>query len=414
MESFQSGETPGRTTLCESIDATRLSSVASSNGDHFAITDQTTAQKSSSIQIDWRIRKYEVVLLMYAVVCVPLISGKLPFSPELAGYFFLRVFTYTAAVYAIACIIIAGRFIRWWLTRTSGASELHSKLRLFVPYFTVNFLLLTLRRGTAILGVLYLFLHLKHVILFIHFNNFDLTFWNLDRTIHFGIQPNIWLLERYGSNFDFATLFDQVYKWYFKYLILVSIFFLLEIRGRELTEKFFLAYTLLWGIGGLSYLIMPTDGPCYAILGPHSVPKEEQQHVFSFPVTSEVPASYVKAYNDSRIWIAKVYQEKLWHHRHRFLAGKELPGDFYGIAAMPSLHVAAVTMVAIFLFTASPPAGFFAIIFAVMVFIGSVFLQWHYAIDGYVGILLAISVSWVSLKWGGSCWSKKSAHLVSD
>ena len=56
---------------------------------------------------------------------------------------------------------------------------------------------------------------------------------------------------------------------------------------------------------------------------------------------------------------------------------------------MPSLHTAAVTMIAYYLARLSPWAGLVGIAYAVLIAIGAVFLQWHYAIDGYMGMVLA-------------------------
>ena len=41
-------------------------------------------------------------------------------------------------------------------------------------------------------------------------------------------------------------------------------------------------------------------------------------------------------------------------------------------------------------------AGILASIFAGVIFIGSVHLGWHYAVDGYVGFALALAVWWAS------------------
>src|SRR5690606_36313600 len=119
------------------------------------------------------------------------------------------------------------------------------------------------------------------------------------------------------------------------------------------------------------------------------IPAAAQRWVFPYPIATDVPASYAETFRQAKIWLAKNYQHALWATRWRFLYQNDPPDLFYGVAAMPSLHTAAVTMLAYYLARLSPWAGLFAIAYAVLIAIGSVFLQWHYAIDGYVGIALA-------------------------
>ena len=145
---------------------------------------------------------------------------------------------------------------------------------------------------------------------------------------------------------------------------------------------------------------MPADGPCYAILGEHVIASEEMSHIFPFPVVDEIPASYVQMFKESPIPSAKYLQGNLWSHRWSFLKGASLPYIFYGIAAMPSLHVAAVTMMACFLFSLTFFAGIMGSIFALTTFVASIFLQWHYAVDGYVGFALGWGVYLLSRKIG--------------
>ncbi len=366
------------------------------------------ATLSPFLHVDWAIKKYEVVCILFAITVAVLVSlTPLPFSHILANYFILRLQKFVVLVYALSLVVI---FVKAQIYKSKHKinpfRNEQALLEVVQPYFTPNFFINTVRRGVAILTVIYFFLHLKHVVFFLHSANYDLLFWNLDRLVHFGVQPNIYLMERFGTNDELAITIDWIYSFaYFKYIIYAAVFFLLELRGRELTEKFFLAYTLLWSLGGLSYLIMPADGPCYALLGRHSVPHEAQVHVVQFPVTSDIPKTYEKSYNASKVWLAKNKQEDLWSHRKAFLVEHKLPNMFYGIAAMPSLHVAAVFMVMVFFFCVSPYLGLFGLCAVGVMWFGSVFLQWHYAIDGYAGMALSSLVCFISLKWGGTQWN---------
>ncbi|MER9761769.1 phosphatase PAP2 family protein [Mesorhizobium sp. M0138] len=59
-----------------------------------------------------------------------------------------------------------------------------------------------------------------------------------------------------------------------------------------------------------------------------------------------------------------------------------------GISAMPSFHVAVVTLNALLLSSINRTAGIFAWLYVAAIMFGSVYFGWHYAIDGYVSIIL--------------------------
>lgn len=66
-----------------------------------------------------------------------------------------------------------------------------------------------------------------------------------------------------------------------------------------------------------------------------------------------------------------------------------------GISVMPSLHVALATLNAYFLSSLNRWLGVLGWIFAALIMYGSVYTGWHYAVDGYVSIIV-VSVIW----WG--------------
>ena len=78
-----------------------------------------------------------------------------------------------------------------------------------------------------------------------------------------------------------------------------------------------------------------------------------------------------------------VSQRYLWliHENH-------LQGLGGGISAFPSVHVALVTMNALFVIERSRFWGILAFGYVAFVLASSVYLGWHYAIDGYASIVL--------------------------
>lgn len=67
-----------------------------------------------------------------------------------------------------------------------------------------------------------------------------------------------------------------------------------------------------------------------------------------------------------------------------------------GISAMPSMHVAMASLFAIGGFQRSRGLGAIFSVYAVMIWIASVHLGWHYALDGVVGTGMMLALWWLS------------------
>ena len=84
-------------------------------------------------------------------------------------------------------------------------------------------------------------------------------------------------------------------------------------------------------------------------------------------------------------------QEALWQ---AYLAN----GGNAAISAMPSMHVATSVLMAFYAFRHSKALGWLMSIFAFLIMVGSVHLGWHYAVDGYLGALIAWACWWAGLR----------------
>jgi hypothetical protein len=82
---------------------------------------------------------------------------------------------------------------------------------------------------------------------------------------------------------------------------------------------------------------------------------------------------------------AVVYQRYLWS-----LHESGATGLGSGISAFPSVHVGLITLNALFIKDISPKAGAVAFAYVAFVMASSVFLGWHYAVDGYASLLVVV------------------------
>jgi len=92
------------------------------------------------------------------------------------------------------------------------------------------------------------------------------------------------------------------------------------------------------------------------------------------------------------IWAVPT-QDLLWQSH---LAGR---GEVEGVSAMPSMHVA-TTILFILLGFASGKRwlGWALVAFSASIFLGSIALAWHYAVDGYLGAAIALACWWMAGK----------------
>ncbi|MNI64247.1 PAP2 superfamily protein [compost metagenome] len=83
---------------------------------------------------------------------------------------------------------------------------------------------------------------------------------------------------------------------------------------------------------------------------------------------------------------AAEYQTYLWALHESGSAGF---GS--GISAFPSIHVGLITLNALFLNGYSRRLGVVAFAYVAFIQISSVYLGWHYAIDGYVSMTVVVA-----------------------
>lgn len=194
---------------------------------------------------------------------------------------------------------------------------------------------------------------------------YDTELMQVDAWLHLGYSP-VELCRTLTASPVVARSIDVLYVAWYALKLPVILFFLLH-PSPERRWHFFTVYFLVWMIGGGLAILVPSLGPIY-------VRPESFAHV-------DMPT-------------ARTLQEYLWQHYEQLVSTPQSHRSllYDGVAAFPSLHVAIAALNAIALWGSSRTLGSVLAAYAVVIQIGSVALGWHYAVDGYVGILLAVGL----------------------
>jgi len=222
--------------------------------------------------------------------------------------------------------------------------------------------------------------------------SWDMNLAELDKALHFGLHPWQILQPLLGTplvTFAFNVIYNA---WFF---ILAGFFVWIGfMRGNPAFRmQYLLASILCWGIGGNALaILLSSAGPCY--FEPLGLQPNPYAPLMDY--LHEVNQSY-------SIW-ALATQDMLW---------KGYLGENMGvnmISAMPSMHIATSTLFALVAYRASQRLGLVMSLYALLIFLGSVHLGWHFAIDGYFGAL----IGWASWHVAGRMIAWDRARIDND
>jgi membrane-associated phospholipid phosphatase len=194
---------------------------------------------------------------------------------------------------------------------------------------------------------------------------------DIDIAIHGGAPWTWW-----QPSDRMLAVIDGLYAAWF--LMLVAFVSWVSWSGhRVLRARALVSAALLWIFAGtVAAWLLSSAGPCY----------------YARVADGPNPYSELAARIDGMQLFANGAQRRLWAWR---MDGTY--GATSGISAMPSMHVAMAVLVAIVAWRRWKPLGVVCWLYAGAIQVGSVVLAWHYAVDGYVGALLA-ALCWYAAK----------------
>jgi hypothetical protein len=299
-----------------------------------------------------------------------------PYTNLLRAYLLL-------GVYFAICLGFSGA--AWGLYRLrvgSGAAPFRFRQRLLLAIPVLAFWPITISS----------FSYLKSVMPLVHPFEWDPFFHQLDLTLHFGAAPWEWLAPLL-NHMPVTLLLSGGYLLWFLVVQMVLTAQCMSARNPRLRMQFILTQLLTWTlVGNLAATLLSSAGPCYYAL----VVGGDDPYAPLFAYLRE--ASAAMRFNlfgtmvDLPLSSLRL-QDMLWQ--------SHVQGDFgfaKGISAAPSMHIASTWIVTRFCFAAGRRAAILGSLFLLVIFLGSIHLGWHYAVDGYIAVLLAWAI-WRAVDW---------------
>lgn len=202
-----------------------------------------------------------------------------------------------------------------------------------------------------------------------------------DRALFLGRDP--WTLFDWLNTMPMAIFYHR--GWFA--LMIVTLLVVVSRRASQHKSALMLTYFLLWTIvGPLIHVLLPAAGPVFAArLG--------YGNAFA---AIPLPEEMVRM------------TDYLWdcYTGARFGAGS-------GISAMPSLHIATTAWMVIAIRAVAPRWTWAVALPGALIFLLSISLGWHYAVDGIVGAAAALGCYRASLRYFASR-STSPEHLIAE
>jgi len=234
--------------------------------------------------------------------------------------------------------------------------------------------------GFAVLAVfMAAFLHNKMLIPEISPFAWDETFARWDKALFGGYHPWQLLQPMFGYPV-FTRIVDYAYV---GWVPGVFLFWSWMIASRkvspELRRQYWTATVLSWILLGIVMATMLSSaGPCFT---PMLFPAEAADYA---PLNA-----YLADLHQTFILSSSLTKEHLWDV---YSGVSTEPG---GISAMPSMHNAQALLFVLAAYRVNRGLGHLMLLYAILIFLGSILLAWHYAVDGLIGMAGAYAIWWI-------------------
>jgi hypothetical protein len=301
----------------------------------------------------WRPFPHEVAAAVYIAAGI-FILERLPVTYPREALLLAASFP-IAWIAGFTAVLLAGREV---------ARRLRGRSR---PVAFATEALILVRAALVLAPVLSVHFLLKSFIWLVNPRTWDAQLWELDRIVHFGLSPTLFLTVAFADG-GFLRFLDVVYSGAYFFLIVVSVPVLLVVPQPSRRMAFLAAYTFIWMAGSVLYLALPSWGPVFVV-----------SDLFS-GVLRHMPAT---------VSVQEVLFGEISSLVKQPLAPRIV--RFGSVAAFPSLHLAVVTVFTVASRWVSGRWFLANLVLVVLMLVGSVVTGYHYLVDSWAGIALGLA-----------------------
>lgn len=202
----------------------------------------------------------------------------------------------------------------------------------------------------------------------------------LDRLIFGGVDP--WTITHALFGNVRATLFfDAIYGLWLPMMFAFPMVIVMAVHDERVRTHILGCWMASWVlIASVAAWLFGSAGPCYytRLVGPDAGFAALDAQLGKLGAQAHAMGHPIAAID---------FQSMLLSEQN---ASALLPAG--GISAMPSMHVAMATLFALAAFKVNNVFGWLFTLYAMLIWIGSVHLGWHYALDGVAGAAMMIAV----------------------
>ena len=348
-----------------------------------ALTD-----KKKFLSLDMEVLYQNSVLITFFVIYIGMGSIFL-WSKDLFQYTDFKL--YKIIYFLIVCFLLFAKLLTYLVKNSIREGYRFLKTdRVFndlkANWLNANVIIAVTVPFLLILVLMSFFGSIKSLIQFINPYYLDQPLVLLDRFIHFGFNP--WEITHalFGSVAATVAIDVMYHIWFFP-LLIYPLWMVLNYKLGVTRAKFLICYVLTWTIlGSVLAVIFSAMGPCFyeTILGSSGVYEPLMSRLHEISEINKGQGGYgLHAMKNQAIVLG------------HFMDNTIAIGS--GITAMPSMHVSFAMLLFLSARELNKKAGYLTLIYLFFIQVGSVHLGWHYAVDGYISIIL----TWILWRLSG-------------